>query len=277
MNTSKLLQSATIALAALLLSAASTPCLAAATYPGGTTPGSGFSPSGSDFTLFGVQGLAPDANPAGTPNPNAVVNIQFEGVNTFGVSYTGSDPKNPSKLTDFGIGLYQSGSGKTATTAATGLEVAYNQLVTGVNLTIGDFDLKGTEHDFLTGKVAPSVTVFGAGGISLGTANPGQVFSNMTFLGNFNGVDEWNLNVGGLLTSLGDPSNTGVSGVLLSASAKNIAGQTEKSPSDPYVLIAAGNGIPQVPEPSSALLILGTLGTAVVASRRRRAKASPVA
>ena len=216
--------------------------------------GQPFTPTGANFTMTAVQGIN-----AGNPNGTSTgpqVNGDFEFQNSIGVSYNDGS----GHLKDFGLGLYQD---QNHATQSTGMLIHYNQLVqaSSVTITIEDFDIQaGHDTFFKTGKVEPSITLFGPGGTVFANLTPTEIFNNMTVnttTGN-NNTDVWDLNFGKVLASM-HLADGPITGFLLYADALN----GEQNNSDPYLLVSVGNGIPQVPEPANilagiaALIILG--------------------
>lgn len=227
--------------------------------------GQPYTPTGANFTMTAVQGI--DAShPNGVSSFKPQVNGDFEFKNSIGVSYD----DGTGKLKDFGLGLYQTAS---KTTASTGMMITYNELVkaSSITITIEDFDINTGDSFFKTGKVEPSITLFGPGGSVFANLTPTDVFKNMT-PNTTTGVksDVWDLNFGKVLASM-NLADGPISGFLLYADALN----GEKNDSDPYLLVAVGNGIPQVPEPANylagiaAILMLGVSHMTVL--RRRKA------
>jgi hypothetical protein len=228
--------------------------------------GQPFTPTGANFTMTAVQGIN-----AGNPNGTTTgpqVNGDFEFQNSIGVSYNDGS----GHLKDFGLGLYQD---QNHATQSTGMLINYNQLVqaSSVTITIEDFDIQaGHDTFFKTGKVEPSITLFGPGGSVFATLNPTAIFNNMTVnttTGN-NNTDVWDLNFGKVLASM-HLADGPISGFLLYADALN----GEQNNSDPYLLVSVGNGIPQVPEPANyvagiaAIVMLGAYQLTIL--RRKRA------
>ena len=230
--------------------------------------GQPFTPAGANFSMSAAQGI--DAShPNGVSSFHPQVNGDFEFKNSIGVSYD----DGTGKLKDFGIGLYQD---QAHNTVSTGLMINYNQLVnaSSVTITIEDFDIQaGHDTFFKTGKVEPSITLFGPGGTVFANLNPTAIFNNMTVnTTTGNNTDVWDLNFGKVLTSM-HLADGPITGFLLYADALN----GEQNNSDPYLLVAIGNGIPQVPEPANyvaaiaAIVILGVSQMTVL--RRKRVTA----
>jgi hypothetical protein len=227
--------------------------------------GQPFTPTGANFTITAAQGI--DAShPAGNTSLKPQVNGDFEFKDSIGVSYD----DGTGKLKDFGIGLYQDPA---KNTESTGLRINYNSLVqaSSVTITIEDFDINTGDTFFKTGKVEPSITLFGPGGTVFANLTPTDIFKNMT-LNTTTGknTDVWDLNFGKVLTSM-KLADGPITGFLLYADALN----GEQNNSDPYMLVAVGNGIPQVPEPANylagiaAILMLGVSHMTVL--RRKKA------
>lgn len=229
--------------------------------------GQPFTPTGANFTMTAVQGINA-ANPLGDSSKHPQVNGDFEFQNSIGVSY---DQGNGQRK-DFGLGLYQDSA---KNILSTGMMISYNELVkaSSVTITIEDFDINTGDTFFKTGKVEPSITLFGPGGSVFANLTPTDIFKNMTPNSSpGNKTDVWDLNFGKVLASM-NLADGPISGFLLYADAKG----GEQSNSDPYLLVAVGNGIPQVPEPANylaglaAILILGMSHFTVL--RRKRATA----
>ena len=230
--------------------------------------GQPYTPTGTDFTISASQAINA-SHPTGTSGFQPQVNGDFEFKNSVGVSYD----DGTGHLKDFGIGLYQDSAHNTQ---STGLMINYNQLVqaSSVTITIEDFDIQaGHDKFFNTGKVEPSITLFGPGGSVFASLTPTAIFNNMT-LNTTTGTntDVWDLNFGKVLTSM-HLADGPITGFLLYADALN----GEQNNSDPYLLVAVGSGIPQVPEPANylagiaALLMLGVSQMTVL--RRKKATA----
>ena len=230
--------------------------------------GQPFTPTGANFSMSAVQGI--DAShPTGATGFTPQVNGDFEFKDSIGVSYD----DGTGKLKDFGLGLYQDSS---KNVVSTGLMISYNQLVqaSSVTITIEDFDIQaGKDTFFKSSKVEPSITLFGPNGSVFASLTPTAIFNAMvpnTTTGSK--ADVWDLNFGTVLNNL-KIADGPISGFLLYADTLD----GEKPGSDPYLLVAVGNGIPQVPEPSNyiagiaAILMLGVSHLTVL--RRRRATA----
>lgn len=230
--------------------------------------GQPFTPSGANFTMTAVQGINA-ANPNGASGFHPQVNGDFEFKDSIGVSYD----DGTGHLKDFGLGLYQDSAHNTF---STGLAINYNQLVkaSSVTITVEDFDINAGANGFNPQKVEPSLTLFGPGGSIFASLTPAQLFPYLvanTTAGQAKG-DVWDLNFGSVLNGL-HLADGPISGFLLYADQLN----GEKANSDPYLLVAIGNGIPQVPEPANylagiaALIILGASHVTVL--RRKRVTA----
>lgn len=231
--------------------------------------GSPFTPAGANYTITAVQGIDA-ANPLGNSGLSPTVNQNFEFPGVYGVNYQ----NNAGGVSQGGLSLYNNGPG--GGIQSTGLRVDYNTLVSAssVNITVEDFDIKNNTAWGSTSKARPNITLLGAGGVVIGTATPDQVLPNLVAAGG--GSDIWNVNLGGLLSTMG-LANQSVSGYLLSAA--NYAGNVFQGPTtdDPYLLVNAGNGIPVIPETSSFLPLLGVLGVAMVAPKLRRKRQAAAA
>jgi hypothetical protein len=217
--------------------------------------GQPFTPTGANFSMSAVQGINP-SQPQGASGLHPQVNGDFEFKDSIGVSYD----DGTGKLKDFGLGLYQDSNNALQ---STGLRINYNQLVkaSSITITIEDFDIQaGKDTFFNPNKVEPSIILFGPGGSVFASLNPSQIFPYMTLnttTGTKN-TDVWDLNFGNVLNGL-HIADGPISGFLLYADQLN----GEKANSDPYLLVAVGNGIPQVPEPANyvagiaAIVMLG--------------------
>ncbi len=230
--------------------------------------GQPYTPTGASFSMSAVQGIN-SSHPTGTSGFHPQVNGDFEFQNSIGVSYEDST----GHLKDFGLGLYQDSAHNTF---STGLRIDYNQLVlaSSVTITIEDFDIQaGHDTFFKSTKVEPSITLFGPGGSIFASLTPAQIFPYMT-PNTTPGAhsDVWDLNFGAVLSGL-HLADGPISGFLLYADMN--AG--EQANSDPFLLVAVGSGIPQVPEPSTyfaaiaALFILGVSHLTIL--RRKSATA----
>ena len=242
--------------------------------------GQPYNPAGQTYSIYGVQCIYSAATPQGT-TLGAQVSTNEEIDYALGVTLDG--PYGPK---EDGIGLYK--TSKYGPTYSTGLNIVYDAPVFNVGLTLTDFDVDKYSELFLPGKVAPTITLLGAFGSLNFTA--AEVKSQMTFAGtsipaidplNPTGPpvtlsydDIWNVNVGGLLASKGLASTTAISQINLAAALtapdKNGVIQTMKSSADPYFLVMTpGLNGTVVPEPGSAMLILGAAAGALLITRRR--------
>jgi hypothetical protein len=225
-----------------------------------------FSPTGSDFTIVALQGVD-SGDPLGASGFSPQVNNNFEFDPSIGVTYdTGGG-----HLTDFGLGLYQNSSNATE---STGLRVNYNAPVdaASVTITVEDFDIKLSDGGFnFAHKVAPTISLLGASNNIVATFSPSDIFPAMTERPTANGhgeSDVWDINFGALLTRL-HLSSSQIAGFVLSADSAN----GETSNSDPYLLLAIGNGIPVIPEASNYIAGLVAIVIAGLSLKRKSAKA----
>lgn len=226
------------------------PCLAVALFLSSAAPssavtrlGNPFRPAGANFNISAVQGIDA-ANPTGANTGSPQVNQDFEFPNTIGVTYD-----KGGQLTDFGLGLYSAANNAVA---STGLRITYDTLVkaSSITITVADFDISTKDTFYNPNKVEPVITLFGPGGSIFATATPKDIFPNMTLnttspANSKSKGDVWDISFAGLLNTL-KLSDGPITGFLLSADMS--AG--EKPNSDPYLLVAVGNGIP-VPEASN--------------------------
>lgn len=216
--------------------------------------------SGTNFSIFARQDIAP-SSPLGTSAPD--VNRNFEFPDSIGVTYSVG-----TKLTDFGIGLYE---GTAKATESTGLEVLYNQpvLASSATATVEDFDITSGDRFFNPGKVEPGIALLGPGNTILATASPADIFPNLVSVASGGkNTDVWNINFSGLLNTLHLANTTPIDGFLLFAD--QTAG--EKPSSDPYLLVSVGNAA-AVPEASNYLLVIVVgISTVLFHSRRRLLK-----
>lgn len=229
-----------------------------------TLQGNPFTPSGSDnFQIFAVQGVD-TSNPLGLDGFSPQVNTDFEFTPSIGVSYdTGGG-----QLKDFGIGLFQSGN----STFSTGLNIRYNQPVDAfsVSITVMDFDIQaGKDTSFKGKKVEPGIILFGANNSIFASLTPTDIFPYLVQHGN--SKDVWDINFASLLSGLHIADGT-ITGFVLYADKTD----GEKANSDPYLLLAIGNGIPAVPEPATYFAGLAAIGFALLfhvknVLRRKRA------
>lgn len=228
-----------------------------------------FTPAGQNYNITALQNLTPLTLDGGTPvgaNPN--VNYEFQG--GFGVRYTNAH----GQLTDFGIGLYDSSCAPGIQAASTGLNIAFDQLVSsnGLSATLGDFNLNECSTDFNTGRVAPTVSIYGTGGFLLGNFSAAQILADnalslLTTNDPIAQTDLWKLNLGALVGP-----NVHVSGFTLGADLQNGGGSQMVVNSVPYFLVSvSGCECAPIPEPGSAFLILSAgLGCLIITRRRNR-------
>jgi hypothetical protein len=210
-----------------------------------TQLGNPFTPSGANYTIYARQGID-SAHATGNTSFSPQVNKDFEFTPSIGVSYdTGGGT-----LKDFGLGLYTSG----ASTFSTGLNIQYNQLVnaSSISITVQDFDIKAGASFFNSGKVEPSILLFGPGNSIFASFLPKDIFPNLKPVSGKN--DVWTINFSDLLNTL-HLSDGQVSGFLLYADTTD----GEKANSDPYLLLAVGNGIPVVPEAGNFVVGLAAI------------------
>ncbi len=229
-----------------------------------------YAPAGQNYTITALQNLTPLTLDGGTTvgaNPN--VNLEFQG--GFGVRYTNAS----NKLVNFGIGLYDSSNAPGIQSASTGLNIEFNQLFSshGLFATLGDFDITSLNFGFNPGKVAPTISIYGAGGSLLGNFGAADILADhaLTLLSSNDPiykVDTWKLS----LDALVGPSAL-VSGFTLGADTHNGISNSDpmNGKSDPYFLISVGGDCAMVPEPGSAFLILSAgLGALIITRRRSR-------
>jgi hypothetical protein len=226
--------------------------------------GQPYTPTGADFNISAVQGINP-SNPTGTSGFHPQVNGDFEFKDSIGVSWD----DGTGKLKDFGIGLYQDSA---KALQSTGLMINYNQLVqaSSVTITVEDFDITaGKDTFFNPSKVEPGLILFGPGGSVFASLNPTQIFPYLTpNTTTGSKTDVWDLNFGAALSGL-HLADGPISGFLLYADSLN----GEKANSDPYLLVAAGSGIPTIPEPSNyvaAIAAIAILGVSQLTILRRK-------
>jgi hypothetical protein len=225
-----------------------------------------YTPTGADFTIVALQGIGA-SDPLGQSGVNPQVNNNFEFSPSIGVTY---DQGN-NHLTDFGLGLYQDSS---HATQSTGLRVNYNAPVdaASVTITVEDFDIKLSDGGFdLQHKVAPTISLLGANNTVVATFGPSDIFPAMTERPTANGHGEsdiWDINFGALLNQL-HLSSSQITGFLLAADSAH----GETSNSDPYLLLAIGNGIPVIPEASNYIAGLVAIVIAGLSLKRKSAKA----
>ncbi|OYW74581.1 MAG: hypothetical protein B7Z37_17130 [Verrucomicrobia bacterium 12-59-8] len=226
-------------------------------------------PAGANYSITALQNLTPLTLDGGTPvgaNPN--VNFEFQG--GFGVRYQTAY----GQLTDFGIGLYDASCAPGIQTASTGLSIAFDHLVSshGLSATLGDFDLDEFSIDANPGKVAPTISIYGNGGLLLGNFSTadiiaGNAMSLLTSNDPITQTDLWKLNLDALVGP-----NVQISGFTLAADTHNGSGSLMAVESEPYFFVAVNGGdCAMVPEPGSAFLILSAgIGTLIVTRRRSR-------
>jgi hypothetical protein len=222
-----------------------------------------YTPSGAAYSITALQGINPASPQSSGTSIGANPNLNFEFQTGIGVNYTA--PNN--KKTDFGIGLYDGSTAAGTQATSTGLHINFNQLETsnGLTVTLGDFDVTTPSGLFNQDKVAPTLTIYGAGNVVLGEFSAAQLIPDMTLISAIDPitkVDTWSLNIGALL-----PANTAVQGYTLAADLTNGKGTAEHVPSDPYFIANVGTTTP-VPEPGSAVL-LGVLAGGFMLRRRR--------
>ena len=227
--------------------------------------GNTYAPAGANYTITALSGINA-ANPFGTGGAAAQVNQNFEFPGDIGVSYP-----NGAALTNFGLGLYSSGGA----TASTGLNIQYKAPVaaSSASVRLEDFDVRadaaGNPSAFNPQKVEPSFLILGPGNAIIASATPADLRPNMHLVAGTN--DQWDVDIGGLMTTLGKPANTSISGIVLYSDAVN----GEKVPSDPYLLVSVAN--PGVPEVSSFLPLVGMFGMVFGGHRYRRRSNSAAA
>jgi hypothetical protein len=218
-----------------------------------TLQGNPFTPSGStDFQIFAEQGV--DAsNPLGLDGFSPQVNTDFEFTPSIGVSYD----QGGSKLKDFGIGLFQDAS---KNTFSTGLNIQYTKPVDAfsVSITVMDFDIEaGKDTSFKSTKVEPGLILLGANNSIFASLTPTDIFPYLSQHGN--SKDVWDINFASLLSGL-HIADGNITGFVLYADKTD----GEKASSDPYLLLAVGNGIPAVPEPATYFAGLAAIGFALL-------------
>lgn len=228
-----------------------------------------YPPAGENYSITALQNLTPltlDGGTSAGANPN--VNFEFQG--GFGVRYQDSY----GILTDFGIGLYDASSAPGIQTASTGLNIAFDQLVSsnGLSATLGHFGLNEYSADADPSKVAPTISIYGIGNLLLGNFSTADILGShamslLTALDPIAQTDLWKLNLDALVGP-----NVQVSGFTLAADTHNGGGSLMAVNSDPYFLVAVnGCECASVPEPGSAFLILSAgLGTLIITRRRSR-------
>lgn len=228
-----------------------------------------FKPAGENYTITALQNLTPltlDGATALGANPN--INLEFQG--GFGVRYTNTY----GGLTDFGIGLYDASCAPGIQVASTGLNIVFDQLVSshGLSATLGDFDIANLSTDFSTGNVAPTVSIYGTGGLLLGNFSASDIIADnaLSLLSSSDPItntDLWKLNLDALIGP-----NVLVSGFTLGADLRNGGGNLMDVSGNAYYLVSVtGCECASVPEPGSAFLILSAgLGALIITRRRHR-------
>ena len=226
-------------------------------------------PAGANYSITALQNLTPLTLDGGTSvgaNPN--VNLEFQG--GFGVRYQNSE----GRLTDFGIGLYDASCAPGVQTASTGLNIDFSHLVSshGLSATLGDFDLNGSSIDADPSKVAPTISIYGNGGLLLGNFSTADIIADhaatlLTSMDPIAKTDLWKLSIDSLVGP-----NAQISGFTLGADTHNGSGSLMAVHSDPYFLVSVNGGdCAMVPEPGSAFLILSAgLGALIITRRRSR-------
>ena len=130
-------------------------------------------------------------------------------------------------------------------------------------VTLEDFDIKaGKDTFFNPQKVEPTLILLGDNNTILGKADPTKLFSALTPTGDKSG-DVWNLNFSKVLANL-NLADGPIRGFILGADMAN----GEKPNSDPYLMIAVGNGIPAVPEGDTYIAGLFGIGIAIASTVR---------
>lgn len=208
-----------------------------------TLEGNPFTPSGSsNFQIFALQGID-SSHLFGDNNFSPQVNTDFEFTPSIGVSYDNGN----GGVTNFGLGLYQAGNN----TFSTGLNIRYNQPVDAfsVTITVMDFDIKSGATFFNSQKVEPGLVLLGANNSVFASLSPTDIFpylSPHSTGGKKATGDVWDINFSQLLSGL-HIADGSITGFILYADQTN----GEKANSDPYLLLAVGNGVPAVPEPTT--------------------------
>lgn len=227
----------------------------------------GYTPAGQDYSITALQNLTPLTLDGGTSvgaNPNA--NVGFPG--GIGVSYTNEF----GKVKNYGIGLYEASCAPGAQPVSTGLNITFDHLVSsnGLSATLGDFGLTGISTDADPSRVAPTISVYGTGGLLLGNFTTSDIIADhaaqlLTSHDPIAQTDLWKLNLSALVGG-----NTLVSGFTLGADTHNGVGTPMAVPSDPYYFVSVNGGdCAMIPEPGSAFLILSAgLGTLIITRRR---------
>ena len=223
--------------------------------------GNPFTPAGANYNISALQGIN-TANPLGQSGFSPQVNANFEFQGSTGVSYQDSN----GQLKDFGLGLYKNSSNSVF---STGLKISYNSMVaaSSVNITVEDFDISSLTSGFKVDKVSPSILLLGANNAILASANPAAILAALTPHTGNQSDDIWDLNLGAIAGGLQAP----IAGFVLFADSLN-----GEQPSDPYLLINVGNGIPQVPEPANFIAGIAAIafGGLFQVRQLRKARAS---
>lgn len=228
-----------------------------------------FTPAGQNYSITALQNLTPLTLDGGTAlGANTNVNYEFQG--GFGVRYTNA----LDQLTDFGIGLYDASYAPGIQAASTGLNITFNQLVSshGLSATLGHFGLNEFSTDADPSRVAPTVSIYGIGGLLLGNFSTADIIADnaMSLLTSNDPIamtDLWKLSLDALIGP-----NVQVSSFTLGADTHNGSGSLMTVNSDPYYLVSvSGCECAAVPEPGSAFLILSAgLGCLIITRRRSR-------
>lgn len=228
-----------------------------------------FPPAGQNYSITALQNLTPLTLDGGTSvgaNPN--VNFEFQG--GYGVRYQDA----LGQLTDFGIGLYDASSNPGIQAASTGLNIAFTQLVSsyGLSATLGNFGLNEFSTDADPSRVAPTLSIYGSGGLLLGNFSTADLIADnalslLTSNDPIANTDLWKLNLDALIGP-----NAQVSSFTLGADTHNASGSLMAVNSNPYYLVSvSGCECAAVPEPGSAFLILSAgLGCLIITRRRSR-------
>jgi hypothetical protein len=228
-----------------------------------------YAPAGENYSITALQNLTPLTLDGGTSvGANTNVNFAFQG--GFGVRYQDTF----GQLTDFGIGLYDASYAPGIQAASTGLNIAFDQLVSshGLSATLGNFGLNEFSIDADPSRVAPTISIYGTGGLLLGNFSAAdiiadQALSLLTSNDPIAQTDLWKLNLDALIGP-----NVLVSGFTLAADTHNGGGSLMAVNSTPYFLVSvSGCECASVPEPGSAFLILSAgLGCLIITRRRSR-------
>jgi hypothetical protein len=145
-------------------------------------------------------------------------------------------------------------------TLSTGLNIQYNKPVDAfsVTITVMDFDIEaGKDTAFKSGKVEPGLILLGANNSIFASLTPTDIFPYLVQHGN--SKDVWDINFASLLSGL-HIADGSITGFVLYADKTG----GEKANSDPYLLLAIGNGIPTVPEPATYVAGLAAIGFALL-------------